>query len=128
MANILRSPFGTRVMVVRDPKPRNAFVPRAEPATVFGVCSSVPNGYWCYQHGHVRVRTNIAVGGLAEEDLVWVKASMDVWDPPDAPLPLPAPELFDAASLTPIKNSKRPSDPRHCYMSCLCFNKAEDEA
>ena len=29
-------PFGTRCMVVRDPAPRNAFVPQAMPATVMG--------------------------------------------------------------------------------------------
>jgi len=37
-------PFGTRVMVVRDPKPRNAFVPRAEPATVLGSAQVYPMG------------------------------------------------------------------------------------
>ena len=39
-----RIPFGTRVMVVQDPKPRNAFLPRAYPATVFGPSSSITNG------------------------------------------------------------------------------------
>ena len=32
-----RIPFGTRVMVVKDPKPKNAFVLQAEPATLFGL-------------------------------------------------------------------------------------------
>ena len=29
-------PFGTRVMVVKEPPSRNAFMPRAMPATIFG--------------------------------------------------------------------------------------------
>ena len=37
-------PFGTRVMLVRDPTPRNAFAPRALPATIFGpVHQSLPD-------------------------------------------------------------------------------------
>ena len=39
-----RIPFGTRAMLVRDPTPKNAFAPRALPATVFGPSASVPTG------------------------------------------------------------------------------------
>ena len=98
-----RVPFGTRVMIVRDPAPRNAFLPRAEPATIFGPSSSVGGGFWVYQHGVVKVKTNIAVQGPEEEDLTWVKTNMKNWDPPDCPLPLPEPEKYDAASLVPTR-------------------------
>ena len=37
-------PYGTRAMVVKDPVSRNAFVPRALPATVFGPSERVPGG------------------------------------------------------------------------------------
>ena len=36
--------FGTRVMCVRDPAPRNAFLPRALPSTAFGPSTRVPGG------------------------------------------------------------------------------------
>ena len=97
-----RIPFGTRVMLVRDPTPKNAFVPRAEPGTVFGPSSSVSGGVWTYQKGIIKCRTNIAIQGMNQQDLSWVKVNINNWDPPDAPLPLPEPQLYDAASLIPV--------------------------
>ena len=58
---------------------------------------------WTYQHGLVKCRTNLAVQGLNEEELTWVKINMDNWDPPDCPLPLPEPHKYDAASLVPTR-------------------------
>ena len=51
--------FGTRVMVVKTPAPHNAFMPRAEPATIFGPYDHVSGASWTYQHGQVKARTNI---------------------------------------------------------------------
>ena len=97
-------PFGTRVMLVKDPKPKNAFVPRAEPATVFGPSASVPTGYWTYQRGLVKCRTNLQTQGLNQEELTWVKINMSNWDTPDAPMPLPEPALYDARSIVPLRS------------------------
>ena len=72
-----RIPFGTRVMIVRDPESRNAFAPIALPATVFGPCSTVTGGMWTYQKGIVKCRTNIAVQGMTAEDINWVKVNVD---------------------------------------------------
>ena len=36
-----RIPFGIRVMLVKDPKPKNAFVLQSEPATLFGPCENI---------------------------------------------------------------------------------------
>ena len=47
-------PFGTRVMVVRDPPPRSAFMPRAEPGIIFGPAEHVSGSSWTYQHGLVK--------------------------------------------------------------------------
>ena len=91
-------------MLVKDPPPRNKFVPRAEPATIFGPCNSVSNGMWTYQKGVVRVKTNLAIQGMTQHDLAWVKINMSNWDPPDCPLPLPEAELYDAASLIPAQD------------------------
>ena len=96
-------PFGSRVMLVKDPKPKNAFVPRAEPATVFGPSSSIPTGYWTYQRGWVKCRTNLQPQGLSQEELTWVKINMSNWDTPDAPTPLPEPALYDAGSIVPLR-------------------------
>lgn len=39
LGELPRIPFGTRAMLVVDPKPRNAFMPRVQQATVFGPSS-----------------------------------------------------------------------------------------
>ena len=46
-----RIPFGTRGMVVTSPAPRNAWVPRAEPCTIFGTCDDISDAQWVYQKG-----------------------------------------------------------------------------
>ena len=88
---------------MKDPKPRNKWTPRAEPGTIFGPCSSVSGGMWTYYRGAIKVKTNIAIQGMNEEDLNWVKTHMDDWDPPDGPIPLPEAVFYDACSLTPSR-------------------------
>ena len=95
-------PFGTRVMVVKDPPPKSAFNLRAMPATIFGPCEHVSGASWTYQNGLVKARTNIQPQGLTDDDLNWVKVHVSEWDAPDAPLPLPEPELYDARALAPV--------------------------
>ena len=96
-------PFGTRVMVVTEPPPRDKFLPRAEPATIFGPSSSVSRAFWVYQKGYVQAKTNVFPAGMDQEDLHWVKCNMNTWDSPDCPLPLPKPELYDASALIPTE-------------------------
>ena len=93
-------PFGTRVMVVKTPAPKNAFVPRAEPATLFGPCDHISGASWTYQHGQVKARTNLQPQGMSDQDLNWVKVNISGWDPPDAPLPVPTIQLYDASTLS----------------------------
>ena len=69
-------PFGTRCMVVRDPAPRNAFVPRAMPATVMGASERVPNGIIVFQDGALREQVNVQATALEPEELTWVKAHL----------------------------------------------------
>ena len=90
-------PSGTRVMLVRDPTPRN----RAEAGSVSGPSSSVSGCMWTYQRGMVKCRTNVAVQGMNQQDLSWVKIKMDNWNPPDGSLPLPEPQLYDVCSPIP---------------------------
>ena len=80
-------PFGTRAMVSVDPAPRNAFLPRSMPATVFGPCDSVPHGFWVYQGGRVLAKVNVQAAGMTEEELTVVKASWDDLETPLAPMP-----------------------------------------
>ena len=70
-------PFGTRIMCNVDPKPRNAFMPRSLPGTLFGPCDTIPGGYWIYQGCHVKTKVNVQAAGFSEEELRCVKASMD---------------------------------------------------
>ena len=96
-------PFGTRVMLVLDPRPRNAFTPRAKPATVFSPCSSVTGGFWTVQEGKLRCRTNLVFQGMEQNDLAWVKINIDNWDAPDAPMPLPPVEHYDAGAIVQVE-------------------------
>ena len=70
---------------------------------MFGPSASVPTGYWTYQRGLVKCRTNLQPQGLNQEELTWVKINMRNWDTPDAPLPLPEPALYDARNIVPLK-------------------------
>jgi len=95
-------PFGTRFMVVKEPPPVSAFMPRAEPGTIFGPCEFISGSCWTYQHGLVKARTNIQPAGLSGDDLTWVKVHMSDWDTPDAPMQLPDVHLYDATTLAPV--------------------------
>ena len=88
-------------MVVTDLKPQDAFAPRADLATVFGPSASVSSGYWVYQHGFIRAKSNLAREGCSQEEIVWLKAKESEWDAPHMPLPLPDSAKYDAASLQP---------------------------
>ena len=115
-------PFGTRVMLVKDPKPRNAFVPRAEPATVFGPSASVPTGYWTYQRGLVKCRTNLQTQGLKQEELTWVKINMSSWDTPDAPNASTRTCSLRCKKHCSSKVSRRSSNPKCSNMSGVHCN------
>ena len=89
-------PFGTRAMIVQDPKSRNAFVPRSWPATVFGPSTSVPGGMIVYQNGRLREVVNLVASPLAPEELVYVKAKLADYDEPFAPTEPPTCRDWDA--------------------------------
>ena len=88
---------------MKDPPSRNAFMPRAEPATILGPCEHITGASWTFQHGKVKARTNIQPQGMTDDDIAWVKVHLSDWDPPEAPLPLLDIRFYDAASLTPVE-------------------------
>ena len=93
-----RIPFGTRVMCVRDPVPRDAFASRSACATCFGPSEVVPGGYTVYIDGQLKDVTNILTTNLDAHDITFVKSHIDEWEQPlgiQAPAP---PESFDAAA------------------------------
>ena len=118
-------PFGTRVMVNVYPQPRNAFLPRSLPATVFGPCETVPSGMWVYQNGKVIVKVNIQIAGLTEEEINVVKATWDQYETPVAPLAPPPTGLFDVAA------ADLPSKSKACTLldatcpACVLQNRGE---
>ena len=62
-------PYGTRVMGVKDPVPRNAFVPRALPATAFGPSERVPGGMIVFQDGRLKEVVNLQPSELGAEEI-----------------------------------------------------------
>ena len=62
-------PYGCRVMVVRDPKPRDAFAPRAELAVLLGPADSFTGSYWVYARGRIFPRANLQLAGVSGEEL-----------------------------------------------------------
>ena len=51
--------YGTRCMVIVDPAPRNAFLPRSLPATVFGPSDRVSGAYVVFQNGKLKDAVNV---------------------------------------------------------------------
>ena len=88
--------FGTRVLSVTDPTPRNAFLPRALPATLFCPSHRVPGGYIVFQNGHLREIVNVQHADLEPEDILFVKAHMHEWQEPVRPCDPPARVSWDA--------------------------------
>ena len=96
VATAPKIPFGTIVMVNIDPVPRNAWLPRAMPATIFGPCDSIPNGMWVYQNGKVFPKVNIQTAGMTEEEINIVKASWDDYEIPISRVAPPSNGLYEA--------------------------------
>ena len=94
-----RVQFGQRVMVNITPAPRNAFLPRAMPATMFGPCEHIPDGMWVHQGGKVVAKVNVHVAGLTKYELNVVRATWDDNETPVAFLPPPDNALFDATAV-----------------------------
>lgn len=92
-------PFGTRVMLVQDPTARTAFTPRSVPATVFGPSERVSSGYVVYQAGRLKEVQNVAWAPLRPEELAYVKGRIHEWSPPEAPMPAPEADSWDAAAV-----------------------------
>ena len=92
-------PFGTRVMVVQDPPERNSFMPRSLPATVFCPGPRVSGSYIVYQHGRLREAVNIQPTSLDAEELVYIKAHIPQWLPPEAPAEPPRTDTWNAAQV-----------------------------
>ena len=115
-----RIPFGTRGMVVTSPAPRNAWVPRAEPCTIFGMCDDISDAQWVYQKGWIKPRTDLQPQGLSQDDLVWVKLEVRNWDAPDCPLELPDPADFDAGAVPPLRPRDVPAATRDTATCNAC--------
>ena len=75
-------PFGSRAMLVQDPKSRNAFTPRSLPTTVFGPSQNVPGGMIVFQGGKLKEVVNLQTTNLDPEELVYVKAQVQHQDEP----------------------------------------------
>ena len=102
-AGLLKWPniaFGTRAMVVIDPAPRNSFMPRATPATVFCPSSRVPGGYIVYHQGKLREVVNLQISSMTAEEVSVVKATMSYHGPPFTLLPPPTVEDWDLGRQT----------------------------
>ncbi len=117
-------PYGTRVMVVKDPAPRNAFVPRALPATVFGPSERVPGGMIAFQDGRLKEVVNIQISDLDAEDLVFVKGHMQEWATPIAPCAVPTSDDWDA---TRVGSQSHPSAPTSSFDGQVLMPEPADD-
>ena len=108
-------------MVVTSPALRNAWVPRAEPCTIFGSCDDTSDAQWVYQKGWIKARTDLQPQGLSQDDLNWVKLSVKDWDAPDAPLDLPDPSDFDAAAIPRLTPRDLPAATRDTATCEACL-------
>ena len=88
--------FGTRVMCVKDPAPRNAFLPRSMPGTAFGPSTRVPGGLVVFQDGKLQELTIFQPSALTTEELRFAKLHLKNWDTPVAPAAPPTTEDWDA--------------------------------
>ena len=119
-------PFGTRVMVVRDPVHRNAFMPRTEQAIIFGPCENISAPSRIHQNGRRRAKTNIQPQGMSDDDLSWIKVNMSNWDAPDAPLPLPPRELYDATAVVSVASIPDGADRETATCpACICIRRKQ---
>ena len=116
-----RIPFGTRGMLVTSPAPRNAWAPRAEPCTIFGICDTIHNAHWVYQKGHIKARTDLQPQGLSTYDLCWIKLEVGNWDCPDRPLDLPPIEDYDAGAIPHVHPKDLPAATRESATCVACL-------
>ena len=116
-----RIPFGTRGMLVTSPAPRSAWIPRAEPCTMFGSCDNISDDQWIYKKGWIKPRTDLQPQGMSHDDLVWVKLNVKNWDAPDCPLDLPDAADYDAAAIPRLRPCDLPAATRESATCEACL-------
>ena len=116
-----RLPFGTRGMLVTSPAPRSAWIPRAEPCTIFGSCDDISDAQWVYQKGWIKARTDLQPQGMSHDDLVWVQLNAKNWDAPDCPLDLPDVADYDAAAVPQLRPCDVPAATRQSATCEACL-------
>ena len=87
-------------MIVRDPAPRHAWVPRAMPGRVFGPSDRVPGAYIVFQDGRLKEVVNLQTSAMTAEELVFVKAHLGDYGPPITPCELTSVSDWDASVRT----------------------------
>ena len=90
--------FGTRVMIITDPPPRDAFNPRSLPASVFGPSEQVPGAYVCYIDGKLVDKINVKPINMEAHELEFVKAHLEEWTEPAGVLAPAEDSAWDAAA------------------------------
>ena len=100
-------PCATRAMVVLDPAPKNSFVPRSTPATVFGPSSRVPGGYIVFHQGRLREVVNLQISSMTAEEVAVVKGTMKLHEPPFALMTPPTSESWDARKVSKMGSQTR---------------------
>ena len=88
--------FGARAMCVRDPTPRNAFLPRSLPGTAFGPSTRVPGGLVIYHDNRLKEVVNFQPSAVEAEDLRFIKMNIKNWETPVAPAAPPPTADWDA--------------------------------
>ena len=108
-------------MLVTSPAPRSAWIPRAEPCTIFGSCDDISDAQWVYQKGWIKARIDLQPQGMSHDDLVWVQLNAKNWDAPDCPLDLPDVADYDAAAVPQLRPCDVPAATRQSATCEACL-------
>ena len=85
------------------------FLPRALPATLFCPSARVPGGYIVFQNGFVKEVVNVTAADLQPDELTFVKAHLQDWEPPIRPCEPPEATAWDACLQTGEQIKRNPN-------------------
>ena len=110
-------------MIAMDPPSRNAFMPRALPATVFGPAQGVPGGMIVIQDNKLKEVVNIQSSELDAKEIAYAKLHMREWGQPFAPTEPPTGTDWDASKAEEAQNK----DPGELYGQDLMPHVLDEE-